>query len=201
MVLLPQKKTQKKLRDTLNQLYVHLDSAGGSGDVSWSIVKFDFILIFFNYSLKCLLDLDLVNLNIIPMSTTKSTLTWLATNPEDCNANFTILFCLFCDDLWWLLSLLVINQRKGKIQIRQFYSFFQIIAWIFCCNLELKDGFSESWTPQVDQRSFNNCLAPCLLPDLIAAWTSTWFKISTWARLPVDKAETRSDLWWLLWKL
>ena len=33
MVLLPQKKTQKKLRDTLNQLYAHLDSAGGSGDV------------------------------------------------------------------------------------------------------------------------------------------------------------------------
>ena len=34
MVLLPQKKTQKKLRDTLNQTYAHLDSAGGSGDVS-----------------------------------------------------------------------------------------------------------------------------------------------------------------------
>ena len=34
MILLPQKKTQKKLRDTLNQLYAHLDSAGGSGDVS-----------------------------------------------------------------------------------------------------------------------------------------------------------------------
>ena len=33
MILLPQKKTQKKLRDSLNQLYVHLDSAGGSGDV------------------------------------------------------------------------------------------------------------------------------------------------------------------------
>ena len=33
MVLLPQKKTQKKLRDTLNQLYAHLDSAGGTGDV------------------------------------------------------------------------------------------------------------------------------------------------------------------------
>lgn len=33
MVLLPQKKTQKKLRDSLNQLYVHLDSAGGSGEL------------------------------------------------------------------------------------------------------------------------------------------------------------------------
>lgn len=31
MVLLPQKKTQKKLRDTLNHLYTHLDSAGGGG--------------------------------------------------------------------------------------------------------------------------------------------------------------------------
>ena len=30
MVLLPQKKTQKKLRDTLNQLYIHLDSPSGS---------------------------------------------------------------------------------------------------------------------------------------------------------------------------
>merc|ERR1712241_932625 len=29
MVLLPQKKTQKKLRDTLNQTYIHLDSPGG----------------------------------------------------------------------------------------------------------------------------------------------------------------------------
>ena len=29
MVLLPQKKTQKKLRETLNQLYAHLDSPGG----------------------------------------------------------------------------------------------------------------------------------------------------------------------------
>ena len=36
MVLLPQKKTQKKLRDTLNQLYAHLDSAGGSGEVSFN---------------------------------------------------------------------------------------------------------------------------------------------------------------------
>jgi len=33
MILLPQKKTQKKLRDSLNQLYTHLDSAGGSGDL------------------------------------------------------------------------------------------------------------------------------------------------------------------------
>ena len=33
MVLLPQKKTQKKLRDTLNQTYAHLDSASGSGDL------------------------------------------------------------------------------------------------------------------------------------------------------------------------
>ena len=29
MVLLPQKKTQKKLRDVLNQQYAHLDSPGG----------------------------------------------------------------------------------------------------------------------------------------------------------------------------
>ena len=35
MVLLPQKKTQKKLRDTLNQTYAHLDSAGGSGEVRY----------------------------------------------------------------------------------------------------------------------------------------------------------------------
>ena len=32
MVLLPQKKTTRKLRETLNQLYAHLDSAGGAGD-------------------------------------------------------------------------------------------------------------------------------------------------------------------------
>jgi len=31
MVLLPQKKTTKKLRETLNQLYEHLDSSGGAG--------------------------------------------------------------------------------------------------------------------------------------------------------------------------
>ncbi len=30
MVILPQKKTQKKLRETLNSLYAHLDSAAGS---------------------------------------------------------------------------------------------------------------------------------------------------------------------------
>ncbi len=30
MMLLPQKKTSKKLRDTLNQLYTHLDSALGA---------------------------------------------------------------------------------------------------------------------------------------------------------------------------
>ena len=37
MLLLPQKKTSKKLRDTLNQLYAHLDSAGGgsANDVSF----------------------------------------------------------------------------------------------------------------------------------------------------------------------
>ena len=40
MVLLPQKKTQKKLRDTLNQLYAHLDSAGGSGEVSFNSYYF-----------------------------------------------------------------------------------------------------------------------------------------------------------------
>jgi V-type H+-transporting ATPase subunit C len=33
MVLLPQKKTQKKLRETLNQLYAHLDSPGGGSVV------------------------------------------------------------------------------------------------------------------------------------------------------------------------
>lgn len=33
MVLLPQKKQVKKLRDTLNELYFHLDSAGGIGAV------------------------------------------------------------------------------------------------------------------------------------------------------------------------
>jgi len=31
MVLLPQKKTQKKLRTELNQQYAHLDSPGGDG--------------------------------------------------------------------------------------------------------------------------------------------------------------------------
>lgn len=31
MILLPQKKTSKKLRETLNQLYSHLDSAAGGG--------------------------------------------------------------------------------------------------------------------------------------------------------------------------
>jgi len=31
MALLPQKKTSKKLRETLNQLYAHLDSTGGAG--------------------------------------------------------------------------------------------------------------------------------------------------------------------------
>ena len=98
MVLLPQKKTQKKLRDTLNQLYAHLDSAGGSGDVR--ILSYSKMSLCFNddllFSLKCQQDLDLVNLNISPMSTTKSTLTWLATNPEDCNANFNhfVLFIL-----------------------------------------------------------------------------------------------------------
>ena len=42
MVLLPQKKTQKKLRDVLNQQYIHLDSPGGgsSADVSfWILVR------------------------------------------------------------------------------------------------------------------------------------------------------------------
>ena len=34
MVLLPQKKTTKKLRETLNQLYEHLDSSGASGGSS-----------------------------------------------------------------------------------------------------------------------------------------------------------------------
>ena len=40
MVLLPQKKTQKKLRDVLNQQYIHLDSPGGgsSADVSFCIL-------------------------------------------------------------------------------------------------------------------------------------------------------------------
>lgn len=32
MILLPQKKTSKKLRETLNQLYSHLDSAAGGGN-------------------------------------------------------------------------------------------------------------------------------------------------------------------------
>ena len=31
MILLPQKKTSRKLRDTLGQLYAHLDSTGNSG--------------------------------------------------------------------------------------------------------------------------------------------------------------------------
>ena len=37
MVLLPQKKTQKKLREVLNQQYAHLDSPGGgnAADVSF----------------------------------------------------------------------------------------------------------------------------------------------------------------------
>ena len=39
MILLPQKKTQKKLRDSLNQLYTHLDSAGGSGDVRFEFTE------------------------------------------------------------------------------------------------------------------------------------------------------------------
>ena len=175
MVLLPQKKTQKKLRDTLNQLYVHLDSAGGSGDVSWSIIKFDwiFLILFFiawNARWTWIWSIWILSLCLLQNQH------WHGWQPirRTVMPTLTILFCLFCDDLWWLLSLLVINQRKGKIQIRQIYSFFQIIAWIFCCNLELKDGFSESWTPQVDQRSFNNYLALCLLPDLIAAWMSTY---------------------------
>ena len=52
MILLPQKKTQKKLRDSLNQLYTHLDSAGGSGDVRFefsehnSFKKKTFFLLF-----------------------------------------------------------------------------------------------------------------------------------------------------------
>ena len=33
MVLLPQKKTQKKLREALNQLYAYLDSPGGGSNV------------------------------------------------------------------------------------------------------------------------------------------------------------------------
>ena len=42
MVLLPQKKTQKKLRDVLNQQYIHLDSPGGgsSADVSFLILGY-----------------------------------------------------------------------------------------------------------------------------------------------------------------
>jgi len=31
MILLPQKKTSRKLRDTLGQLYAHLDSTGNPG--------------------------------------------------------------------------------------------------------------------------------------------------------------------------
>ncbi len=31
MILLPQKKTSRKLRDTLQQMYAHLDSTGGPG--------------------------------------------------------------------------------------------------------------------------------------------------------------------------
>jgi len=34
MVLFPQKKTQKKLRETLNQLYAHLDAAAGGGSAA-----------------------------------------------------------------------------------------------------------------------------------------------------------------------
>ena len=37
MVLLPQKKTQKKLRDVLNQQYAHLDSPGGGNAADVSI--------------------------------------------------------------------------------------------------------------------------------------------------------------------
>ena len=43
MVLLPQKKTTKKLRDTLNQLYSHLDAAagGGSGGAAFDVSGMD----------------------------------------------------------------------------------------------------------------------------------------------------------------
>ena len=50
MILLPQKKTQKKLRDSLNQLYTHLDSAGGSGDVSFEFVEYTYVVTCFNSS-------------------------------------------------------------------------------------------------------------------------------------------------------
>ena len=76
-------------------------------------MKFDLIfLIMFFHSLRCPLDLDLVNLNIIPMSTTKSTLTWLATNPEDCNANFNH-FVLFI--LWWsMMAFIIVSYKPEK---------------------------------------------------------------------------------------
>ena len=53
MVLLPQKKTQKKLRDVLNQQYAHLDSPGGgnAADVSISF-GLDFVCAVIKYYYK-----------------------------------------------------------------------------------------------------------------------------------------------------
>ena len=44
MVLLPQKKTQKKLRDVLNQQYIHLDSPGGGSSADVSFFNFGLLV-------------------------------------------------------------------------------------------------------------------------------------------------------------
>ena len=44
MVLLPQKKTQKKLRDVLNQQYIHLDSPGGGSSADVSFLNFGLLV-------------------------------------------------------------------------------------------------------------------------------------------------------------
>ena len=116
MVLLPQKKTQKKLRDSLNQLYVHLDSAGGSGEVSWfSKGKFDSnfeLFLAWNACWTWIWSIWILSLCLLQNQH------WHGWQPirRTVMPTLTILFCLFCDDLWWLLSLLVINQRKERFQ-------------------------------------------------------------------------------------
>ena len=44
MVLLPQKKTQKKLREVLNQQYAHLDSPGGGNAAEVDNFWYKFII-------------------------------------------------------------------------------------------------------------------------------------------------------------
>ena len=76
MVLNPQRKQVKKLRETLNDLYLHLDSAAGlgggeeiPGDENYRVFPLNKLFAFQDWQ-------DLVRGNIILTCTIKLTLTW-----------------------------------------------------------------------------------------------------------------------------